>query len=325
MELGLSTEVLRWYREEAGKEYDLMMTTDEGRMVYSKNYPIDYPNIMFQPLKDMTKTTFMYITRSNNIQIMDYNVNEKSKFTISHNKRDTDIFADYRLGIRLKFVGTKTQPGDPKEFEKQLVWSNDVPVFDKDTKVPIFDNQTGIVKFSYANMQVDRGWNTAITAFDDFPKGMIVKITGDVNLANDVNVMDNANILLTGTDQHFNLKSGGTLTLFVQDDGKLRELSRTTAPAVGASTDVTYSTATLDGNLGNVFVKSGSGNLTINNIINGVEGKRITIKGGTGNVTIASVSGVIAMASNAVLASVADYVELVKVDGVWTEVKRVIA
>ena len=324
MELGLSTEVLRWYRETAGIEYQLHKSTDEGMKVYSKAYPIDYPNIKFQPLKDMTKTKFMYITRSNNIQIMDYNASEKGKFTMTHEKRDTHIFADYRLGIRLKFVGTKTQPGDPKEFEKQLVWSNDVPVFDQDTKVPIFDNLTGNVKFSFANMQVDRNWNTDIVSFEDYPKGLIVSITGDVNLSNVKNVKHNENILLAG-DADFNLKSGGTLTLYVQEDGKLRELSRTTGPVVISSTDATYSTATLDANLGTVFVKSGSGALTINNIINGVEGKRITIKGGTDAVTIATVSGVISMVSNAVLASVADYVELVKVNGVWTEVKRVIA
>ena len=29
----------------------------------------------------------------------------------------------------------------------------------------------------------------------------------------------------------FNLKSGGTLTLFVQADGKVKELSRTAGPA----------------------------------------------------------------------------------------------
>lgn len=324
MELGLSTEMLRWYRETAGIEYQLHKSSDEGMKVYSKGYPIDYPNIKFQPLKDMTKTKFMYITRSKNIQIMDYNVDEKGKFTMTHEKRDTHIFADYRLGIRLKFVGTKTLPGDPKEFEKQLVWSNDVPVFDAETRVPIFDNLSGIVKFTYPNMQVDRGWNTDITSFENFPKGLIVTITGDVNLANTKNVKDGEGILLAG-DADFNLKSGGTLTLYVQEDGKLRELSRTAGPAVGVSTDVPYSTSALNANDGNVFVKSGSGALTINSIINGVEGKRITIKGGTGNVTIATVAGVISMASSATLASAADYVELIKLSGVWTEVKRVIA
>jgi hypothetical protein len=322
MELGLSTEMLRWYRETAGIEYQLHKSQDEGMKVYSKAYPIDYPNIKFQPLKDMTKTKFMYITRSKNIQIMDYNVDEKGKFTITHEKRDTHIFADYRLGIRLKFVGTKTLPGDPKEFEKQLVWSNDVPVFDKDTKVPIFDNKSGIVKFTYANMQVDEVWNTDIAAFENFPKGIVVKITGDVNLSNVKNVKNNANILLTGD---FNLKTGGTLTLFVQEDGKLRELRRTPGPETISSTDVTYSTATIDANEGNVFVKEGADALTINSIVNGVEGKVIIIKGGTGDVTIATVTGVILMTSNAVLASANDYVELMKIDGVWTEIKRVIA
>src|SRR5690606_19721409 len=72
LELGITETVLGWYRERAGIVYQMHKSSDEGTQVYSKNYPIDYPNIKFQPLPDMTKTNFMYITLSKNIQEMSY-------------------------------------------------------------------------------------------------------------------------------------------------------------------------------------------------------------------------------------------------------------
>src|SRR5690606_6645971 len=121
---GLSQAWLDAYRVRAGLAYQLQMSEDEGKSKYTKNHPIDYPNIKFQPLKDMVKTDFMYITRSKNIEILDYNTDEKGKFTFAHEKRDTHIFADYRLGIRIIYVGTKLANGDPADFERQAVWSN---------------------------------------------------------------------------------------------------------------------------------------------------------------------------------------------------------
>ena len=325
LELGLSQAWLDAYRVRAGLVYQMHKNTDSGSARYDKDYPIDYPNIMFQPLKDMTKTDFMYITQSNNIQILDYNVSEKGKFTVTHDKRDTNIFADYRLGIRLKYVGTKLAANDPAEFERQKVWSNSVPVFDKDTAVPLFDDATGIINFHYSTMKVDAAWVTDITEMENAPKGAIIKIIGNTSLLANKYVKDGGNFDLAG-NADFNLKSGGTLTLRVEDDGTFKEIKRTAAPEAAASTDVNFNTTTIDANEGNVFRNVAGANTTIASIINGTEGKTIRIYGKTGiNTIVQDVATNIEVATTATLAATTDYIDLTKIDGVWYEVKRLIA
>jgi len=325
LELGLSQAWLDAYRVRAGLVYQMHKNTDSGTARYDKDYPIDYPNILFQPLKDMTKTDFMYITQSKNIQVMDYNVNEKSKFTITHEKRDTNIFADYRLGIRLKQVGVKLAAGDPAEFERQKVWSNSVPIFDKDTTVPLFDDETGIIQFHYSNMKVDKTFATDITSVENAPKGAILRFVGNTGLVAAKYIKDGATFDLAG-NADFNLKLGGTLIVKVQDDGTLKEIKRTAAPEVAASTDVNFDAAIIDANSGNVFRNVAAGNLTITEILNGVEGKVITIYGKAATTTtINDVANNIEVVSAVSLTTAAHYLQLTKIDGVWYETKRLTA
>ncbi len=326
LELQISTEKLQWYREKAGMVYQLHMSNDEGRMEYKRNHPIDYPNIIFQELTDMTKTSFMAITQSKNVEIMDYNVSEKGKFTVTHDKRDTNIFADYRLGIRLQFVGTKLLPGEPAAFEKQVVWSNDVPIFDSSVTVPAFDLGTGILNVHYNNIKIDADYKTDIAAIEGATAGTIVKITGNTSLAAVKNLKNNAQLLLTGD---FPLNNGGTITLYVQADGKLKELSRTNEPAVTASASSgEFIGETVDAKSGTDFYYTGAASANLAEIINGVDGKTIKIYGNDAagvSFTVANVAGNVAVSANAVLASKADFIELVRVDGVWMEVSRTIA
>jgi hypothetical protein len=322
LELGLSQAWLDAYRLRAGTAYQVHMSTDEGRLEYNKNYPIDYPNIKFQPLKDMVKTDFMYITLSKNIQILDYNVNEKGKFTVTHDRRDTHIFADYRLGIRIKQVGVKQAAGEPANYERQMVWSNNVPVFDANTSVPVFDDRTGIVKLHYNTLKVDKDWITDITQIDGAVKGTVVKIIGNTSLVANKFVKDAGDLDLTAD---FNLKSGGTLTLYVKPDMTLKEISRTTAPEVFATNSANFDVAILDANLGTEFKYVGVADVTLTNILNGVDGKVIKIFGTDAvdvDVTVADVAGKINVSNNAVLADSNDYVELMRIDGVWQEINR---
>jgi hypothetical protein len=75
----------------------------------------DYPNFIFQSCRS-NETNFI-VTKSVNVEILDYNVSER-KITITHDKR-YQYFADYRLGIRFKQVGTKLEAGDPREFDSK--------------------------------------------------------------------------------------------------------------------------------------------------------------------------------------------------------------
>lgn len=324
LEIGLSQAWLDAYRLRAGQAYQVHMTTDEGRLEYSKNYPIDYPNIKFQPLQDMVKTDFMYITLSKNIQIMDYNVSEKGKFTVQHEKRDTHIFADYRLGIRIKQVGVKQASGEPAAFERQMVWSNSVPIFDKSISVPVFDEETGIVKIHYNTIQVEKDWKTDIVEIEEATAGTIVKIIGNISLASNRYVKNGGKLTLTAD---FNLKLGGTLTLFVKDDGFFKEISRTAAPEAAVASASNFDDDVLDANSGNEFKYSGIADVTITDIINGVEGKTIKIYGSDVvdvDVTLQDVADKINVTATVALGNSTSFVKFMKVDGVWQEIGRTV-
>lgn len=322
LEFELSSRWLKAYMKRAGELYPKLYSTDQGKMNYSLMSPIDYPNIIFQEIIDQTKSDFMAITQSKNIEILDYDVSEKGKFTITHDKRDTNIFADYRLGIRIKLVGTKLEAGDPREFEMQKVWSNNMPVFGNDVFAPTFDiDNSGIIKTAFSNIEVDADWKTDVTNLEFIGKGTVVRIRGNKGLAGAKKVKTNANLLLTGD---FNLASGGTLTLFAQENGKFKELSRTTTPPVVPSADITFSSGVIDAKGGVVFRFEGSETTAISSIINGVEGKTIKIFGTDTeevDVTLSEI-GNISVNEEATLGDSDDYVQLTYVDAVWKETDR---
>lgn len=320
-EIQLSSKWLKAYLKRAGELRPQVVNTaaDQSKMQYQLNSPIDYPNFIFQELIDQTKTDFIAITKSSNVEILDYNVSEKGKFTITHDKRDTNIFADYRLGIRLKQVGTKLEAGDPREFEIQKVWSNNMPIFGTEVFAPAFDiDNSGILKINFPSIEIDAAWKTAITNIEGATKGSVVRIKGNTGLAASKNLVMNTNLLLAS---NFDLASGGTIVLFAQEDGKFKELSRTSAPDVATTTDINFSSAVLDAKGGTVFRFTGVANTSITSIINGVEGKTIKIYGTDAvdiDVTIADVATINVLAT-AVLGDSNDYIQLTYVNGVWVE------
>lgn len=326
LELGISQAWLEAYRNRAGGEYQRMYKDDLGKRKYNLDFPIDYPNIKFQPVPHMVKTDFMYITQSQNIEQTTFRTAEKTQLTFSNGRvdpRNITAFGDYRLGIGLVYVGTKLAAGESKNLEAQLVWSNTVPVFPADTVMPLYDDKTGIINFHYSNMKVDASWVTDITQLDNAPKGMIIKITGDTGLVASKSVKHNANFVLAGASD-FDLKSGGTLTLQVQNDGTCKEIKRTTAPATVVSTDVSFDIATIDANDGSVFRFDGATATTLTNIIGGYEGKEITIYGSAVELTVDNVSGNISVTATAVLDATTKYIKLVNLDGEWIETIRLV-
>jgi hypothetical protein len=323
LEIELSSKWLKAYMKRAGELRPQLVNnaSDQAKSMYQTNSPIDYPNFIFQELVDQTKTDFIGITKSKNVEILEYNVSEKGKFTMSHEKRDTHIFADYRLGIRLKQVGTKLVDGDPRKFEIQKVWSNNMPVFGNEVFAPAFDDTSGILKITFPNVEVHETWKTNITAIEGATKGSVIRIKGNTGLAAAKNLVDGAGLDLAS---NFDLSSGGTIVLFAKEDGTFKELSRTTTPEVATTTDVDFSTAVLDAKTGTIFRFKGTADTTITSVINGVEGKTIKIYGtDTTDVelTIADVATV-NVASSVVLADANDYLQLTVVNGIWVETGR---
>ena len=288
--------------------------------------PKDYNNIKFEVLVDMEGSDFMFMTFDDNIEVLENIPAEKSMYHFEYLKRMVYIWADYKMGVRFLHIGNPVVEGDPLEFSVQTVWSNTAPVFPKDFFVPVNDDSTGKVKVNFQNLYVTKDWATDITEFTNTTPGTIIKIKGDTQLAAVKNVVDGAKVDLVG-NASFNLKSGGTLTLYVNADGSVKELARTAAPETNVVLDVNFDTATVDANSGSIFRYNGAATKAITGIQNGVEGKTIKIFGtDTASVDVTfSDTGNINVASAATLLDATDYLQLTLVDGVWVETGRLIA
>ena len=288
--------------------------------------PKDYNNIKFEMLVDMEGSDFMFMTFDDNIEVLENIPAEKSMYHFEYLKRMVYIWADYKMGVRFLHIGNPVVEGDPLEFSVQTVWSNTAPVFPKDFFVPVNDDATGKVKVNFKNLYVTKDWATDITEFTNTTPGTIIKIKGDTQLAAVKNVVDGAKVDLVA-NASFNLKSGGTLTLYVNADGSVKELSRTAAPETNVVADVNFDAVTIDANLGTTFRFIGTATKTITAIQNGVEGKTIRIYGtDTASVDlIFADAATINVASAATLLDATDYLQLTLVDGVWVETGRLIA
>ena len=316
----LSEEWLRAYKNRS----EQLFGTNNDYTGYPTT-PKDFPNIKFQELHDLSGSDFMFVTYPPNIEILENIPKEKSLYRFEYFLRKIYVFADYKLGIRPVHIGNKIKDGDPAAFKVQTIWSNNLPVFQSDFFVPVFDDTTGEITATFNQLKVDDAFATDITKISGLPEGTIVKIQGDTALVAAKNVKDNANLDLTAD---FDLSTGGTLTLRVNSDLTLKELARTTsAPTSPTIEAVSYTDGSLDADEGSEFVYGTSGALTITEILNGVPGQTVKVSGNataSSDVTINDTAS-IEVASTAVLALAGDFVEFVLVDGKWIEFNRVIA
>jgi hypothetical protein len=319
LEIQLSEQVLKWYREKAGVGLVRQYDSDQGTLEYKLNYPVDYPNYKFQPIKDMTNTLFIGITYSKNVEILDYDISEKSRITIGHEKRNTHIFADYRQGIRFINVGMKSAPGDPAEFEKQILWSNDQPIFSKSITIPAFDDTSGTLNVNYNNIQIAPNFKTDIVDIEgNIKPGMIVRITGNTSALANKYVKDNDKFDLTAD---FALNSNKVLTLYVNDNLTLTEITRTDVIA-SQPNEVKFDTTVIDASEGYSFRYNGA-NATLASITGGVDAKNIKVYGRTGvTLTIANVTGVIqGVPANTTLTNDTHWIQFTYIDGIWRKTK----
>lgn len=306
------------------RRYEQIHGTQNDYVGYPTN-PKDYSNVKFEVMPDLEGLDFMWITLDDNIELLENVPKEKSLYHFEYLKRIIYIWADYKQGVRLIHIGTTVKDGDPLEFKVQTVWSNDVPIFRPDFSIPVFDDTTGRIKATYAYMRVTDDWATSITHIDDAKPGQIIKIEGNSNLAATRNVVTSGNITLTGGT--FALNQNNILTLFVKEDGSIVELKREAVPTTTV-TDVNFDAASIDSGEGSTFRFTGDANETLADILNGVEGRTVTIYGtDTTDITftVSDVEGKIEVASDAVLGAATDYVTLVYVNGVWYESDRAIA
>ena len=280
--------------------------------------PKDYPNIQFVPVVQFEGSDVMFITTPDNVKPLEFKPEEKSLLTIEKDRRTVYVFGDYRLGIGFNHIGLETQSDDPLKFRKQVVWSNNVPLFRQDFFVSIYDEGTGIVEVKHNRVQPAKGFTTDITKITG-SVGPVVIIKGDVTLSTAVNVKNTADIVLTAD---FNLKSGGTLTLVKQANGTYKEVGRTDVPEV-ASSVVKFTAANIDYASGNVFAYKGNASIILAEILNGTELNTVRIHGQAVNtLTVKTVAGKIKTNSDALLDTEAKYIDLVKDGPQWVEMGR---
>ena len=314
LELALSPFWIRAYK----KRDELNRGQNNNYEGYPKT-PRDYPNIEFVPVTQFEGTDIMFITVPGNVTPLEYKPEEKSLLTFEKFLRNVYAFADYRLGIGLKHIGVATQPNDPQRFLKQVVWSNNTPLFKKDFYVNIYDNKTGIVEVFHNRVKLAEEFTTDITKITG-NVGQFLYIKGDISLASSVKVKKNTDLKLTAD---FDLKSGGLLTLVKNSDGTYTEVTRTTAPEI-ESNAIEFKTATIDYKDSTEFVFAGAA-ASLTDIVGGVEGNTIRIHGGADTahaLTIATVAGKIKANSSYVLDTNAKYMDLIFVEGLWVEYGR---
>ncbi|WP_304015822.1 hypothetical protein [Nonlabens dokdonensis] len=281
-----------------------------------------HPNIKLCPLVDLEGTNLHFITFSNNIELLENRKNEKTLYRFDKLKRDTFIHADYKTGIRMIHIGNKVADGDPAQFKVQSVWTNGQPFLDPNFSLNLYDNTSGLIQLTYSDNRFSDGWATDVTEIKGNFTGEIVKLRGNTTAAAGVAVKDNAQLDLASD---WTIKTGGTLYLLVQADGTMKELKRVDASEPTATVK-DFDASAIDSTSAKEFQFVGTSAVTLNNILNPIEGDKIKISGnGAAALTINSVGGVIAVNSAAVLDTAGDYIELTVVDGVFTETKRVIA
>jgi hypothetical protein len=281
----------------------------------------DFPNIRVETLVDHPNKQFHFMTFDDNIEILENIPSEKVAYKLQVLLRDVYLMGDYKLGVRIIHVGKKWDASRPEAFNVQSVWSNDAPIFTDDTFIPVYDDESGIIKMTYKNLHIDAGWKTNITTVDDLKPGQILKIKGNTGLAAAKNVVHDTAKIVLASNANWPIASGGTLVLRVGTDNKLYEISRTITPVAAPTETLLFVDDTINSAIANTFKYDGASAATLAEIENGFEGKTIKIYGKTSAaLTVEDVAGNISVGTDVVLDTNAKYIELVKVGNVWYKV-----
>lgn len=319
----LSPSHMVWYKE----AYRNRFATDMDFMKQDVITVMDRPNIKLCVLRDLEGSNCHIITFEKNIEPMENRANEKSIYRFDMDKRDLNVFADYKTGIRFLQLGTKVEDGDPASFKVQSVWTNGQPPFPKNHNVTVYDDTTGILNVPYEDVRVMSAWATDITDITGGYPGMVLKLRGNSAALASVAVKDNAKLDLASD---FVLRQDATLYLIKKADGTWKEVKRATnTPASPEGTPKTFTGTAIDSNDAATFNYVGTSTQTLGSILNPVEGRKLkvvqTVTGAGTALTIASVGGNISVATTAVLDTAGDFVEFTVIDGVFTETNRTIA
>ena len=309
----------RAYKNKYEETYN-QATDYSGKIDYVK----DYPNIKFVALEDLEGSDVMLITLWDNIVVMENIPAEKDLLTFEKSKRDINVFGDYKFGAGIVHIGHQAQLGSAEQFVVQSLWSNNVPFFNADFAVPFYGYEgTGVVEAKFNKIYPDESNTVAITQITGNVGNYLV-VKGNSNLAASLKLKHGAGKLVLAGSADFELKSTGYITLVKTAENVYKEIGRVaTAPVTDAK--VSFTGTAIDYTAGTEFVYTGASTATLADILNGAEGNVVRIYGGAaaGNaLTIANVAGKISVSSSYVMDTNAKFMELIFVNGVWTEMAR---
>lgn len=311
----LSLEEMRLYidRKEMLKG---MYTTTKNKSEFET---VDhYPNIRLEPLHDLAGTGVHIITFDDNIEILEDVPNEKGLLRFEMLKRMIYGHGDYKFGVGFIHLGTEVSDEDPDAFKVQTVWTNGVFPFKENFFIPFHDNKSGKLEVKYSNLSVAPEFATDITTLNksNLFEGQIVRVKGDTSATGEI--VNNSTFSL---DSNFAFSTGGTLTMVVTSDLKLKEVKRTSSPSTGNSDIYEFDGDVIDMTNGTTQTFVG-GATTLASIDNGVEQQKLTIlNSGSANLTVSNVPGNVAVDTSAVIKP-SDQLVLINIDGVWTEFSR---
>lgn len=288
------------------------------------NYVKDYPNIKFVALEDLEGSDVMLITLWDNIVVMENIPSEKDLLTFEKSKRDINVFGDYKFGAGIVHIGHQAQLGSAEQFVVQSLWSNNVPFFNADFAVPFYGYEgTGVVEAKFNKIYPDESNTVDITQIMGNVGNYLV-VKGNPNLAASRKLKHGAGKLVLAGSADFELKSTGYITLVKTAENVYKEIGRVaTAPVTDAK--VSFTGTAIDYTAGTEFVYTGASTATLADILNGAEGNVVRIYGGAaaGNaLTIANVAGKISVSASYVMDSNAKFMDLIFVNGVWTEMAK---
>jgi len=280
----------------------LMPTFTEGKLTVDL-----HENIRLEGLSFLNDSKFMFVTTDDNISLMENIPSEKKILNMEMDKRDINIFGDYKTGIHVWAYGYEYPSGVDLSDDKQIFFSNDVEIL-PDSYVNIAADAT-IPSVQY-HTSLRTGVNTQATAITDIADSAVgdyIYIIGNTG-ANPTTI---ANAGKFDLDAAITLDENTKILLYKRGAADFVEIERwdlALSNVVFLAADATTANAAS----GKHFVTAvNSAATAITNILNAVDGDVYLLEGGSDtNATTIAQSGYFSRISAAMTLGAGEWIKV---------------
>jgi hypothetical protein len=250
----------------------LMPTFKEGKLTVDL-----HENIRLEGLAFLNDSKFMFATTEDNISMLENIPSEKKILNMEMDKRDINIFGDYKTGIHVWAYGYEYADGVEMSDDKQIFFSNNVEIL-PDSYVDVAANTT-VPSVKY-HTSLKTGVNTQATAITDIADSAVgdyIYIKGNSG-ANPSTIADAGKFDL---ESAVTLDENTLILLYKRGAADFVEVERwdlALSNVIFLAPDAT----TMDAALGKHFVTAvNTGATAITDILNAVDGDIYVIEGGS--------------------------------------------